>query len=424
MRRLKNTAILFTWFVALGAMGLLLGLSASATNDTLNRAPTLANHGFANAKDWPATFRPFRSSSIFNSLVPLNPRVASYSAIVIAHQFGATGRSGPVRVQEPGQFDYEHPIFYSSPTDPLVTLKCQNPKDYVNCGKRGTAYPFELRIPAKARPAGGNDAQMTVIAADGSMVDMWALYGTPGHTSGAGDNCTSTNIYPPREAARDWQTGDCLVAHNITNAGNVYTGSGIVTPPGANAAGTSLVGGIVTAQELVSGKIDHALYISGECGVGHQYPAQGDTQTCTSGVGPPLGGLEWYDVPCARTRANGLLQSWEKAILCALNQYGAYFLDNGSGGAYFVSSGTFGFTSSEEPWYDYDGPNFVSPFAALSTQGWDMIQIDDVRRDPNGRLYGTAARWRYKNGADWTPNGVDFPHHLHWLDACVARKSC
>jgi hypothetical protein len=379
--------------------------------------------GFLNPSSWPGSFRPFAATSVFNSLVPANPKIASYSSAVVANQFPG-GAGGPVRVTEAGQYDYSHPVFYATAADPLVSLNCQNPAGSIDCGAAGSAFPLQIHIPAKARPAGGTDHQFTIVAPDGSMVDFWSVIGTPGFTTGSGNSCTAASPYPPRQQTRDWQNGDCLVANNITNAGNISTGSGIVTPPGANVAGTALIGGLITATELISGTISHALYISGQCGIGHQFPGQGNTQACTSGIGPPIGGLEWYDIPCATTRANTALQPWEQGILCALNQYGGYFLDNGSGGAFFTG-GTFGFTQSEESTYDYAGAPYTSPYAALASQGWNIISIANPYLSASGVSLGPAGnRWAYNSDNNWQPNGVDFPDHIHWLDPCVAQKTC
>lgn len=405
-----------------GAGGATAVPAAGATAGPIS-ASSLTFAGFLNPYSWPGGFRPFAATSVFNSLVPANPTIASYSAAVVANQFPG-GAGGPVRVNEAGQYDYSHPVFFATAADPLVSLNCQNPTGYVDCGAAGSAYPLQIHIPAKARPAGGTDHQMTIVAPDGSMVDFWSVIGTPGFTSGSGNSCTSTSPYPPRQQTRDWQNGDCLVANNISNAGNISTGSGIVTPPGANVAGTALIGGLITATELISGTINHALYISGQCGVGHQYPGQGNTDQCTSGIGPPIGGLEWYDVPCATTRANPALQLWEQGVLCALNQYGGYFLDNGGGGAYFTG-GTFGFTQSEEPTYDYNGAPYTSPFAALSSQGWTALSIATPYLSASGVSLGPAGtRWAYNSDNNWQPSGVDFPDHIHWLDPCVAQKTC
>jgi hypothetical protein len=173
---------------------------------------------------------------------------------------------------------------------------------------------------------------------------------------------------------------------------------------------------VITAAELVAGQIDHAIFLTGGCAVGSQYPVEngGSTGQCAGGVGPPLGGREWYDVPCATTQANSALHPWEKAILCALNQYGAYLGDNDGSGPTFT--GINAETESEEPWYDYNGPNYTSPFAALASQGWSTISIPNVR--------GSASGVRWVGADPWRPAGVNFAAHIHWLAPCSAQGSC
>ncbi len=120
----------------------------------------------------------------------------------------------------------------------------------------------------------------------------------------------------------------------------------------------------------------------------------------------------WYDVPDATTNANSNLQPWEKAILNALHDYGAYFEDIFNGGSY--ATGLYLATDSQEPMVDFGTPN---PFAALAGQGWTPISIPNADGHGNSRI-----RWV---GADpWLPSGVDFPNHIHWLAPCSAQAAC
>jgi hypothetical protein len=263
------------------------------------------------------------------------------------------------------------------------------------CDQFCGTFPAQIRIPPKARPAGGSDAHFEIIQPDGTDISMWATYGTP---------------------HRDWQAGDTVTAGNVSNCGSFFTGPGTMAQgPAPTAGGACLRAGEITAAELLAGHIDHALFAAGACAEGRQYPAvpNATTHECTSGVGPPLGAREWYDVPCSVTEADGALRPWEKAILCALHDYGAYMEDSGGGGAYFTGIGVDG-TESSEPELDYGLPD---PFAALASQGWYAITI------PNADGHGTArARWV---GADvWNPPGVDFPKHIHWLAPCSAQGTC
>jgi hypothetical protein len=377
LRQLKGIADRFAYGLEYGERGASsVALAATAGGPD----------GLQNGREYSASFRPYGASSVWNRRVSSHPQIAPFSAAVVEHQFPTGKNDRPFRSNEPGVYDYGHPIFYASGSDPLVNTRCNQ-----YCG----TFPARIRIPPKARPAGGTDAHLEVIQPDGTDISMWATYGTPG---------------------RDWQTGDTVTAGNISDCGSFFSGPGTMpVGPAPTAGGACLRAGEITAAELLAGHINHALFAAGQCGNGWQYPAVPDASThpCTSGVGPPLGAREWYDVPCSATDENTNLRPWEKAILCALHDYGAYMEDSGGGGAYFTGVGVDG-TESSEPAFDYGQPD---PFAALASQGWYSITI------PNADKRGTArARWV---GADvWMPKGVDFPHHIHWLAPCSARGSC
>ena len=350
--------------------------------------------GFANAADYPTSFTPFASTSVWRTPISSHPTIAWYSAAVVAVQFPNGLNNRPVRATEAGKWDYSHPRFFASASDPLVNVQCTQ---YCGSPENGGA-PSQIYIPAKARSAGGSDSHLDVVQPDGTDISMWA---------------TTAN-------ASDWTPNSTLRAGVIANCGSFASGQGwLATGPGPTAAGYCDNAGIVTAAELLAGQINHALFIVGECGVGNQYPVEygGTTGTCTSGVGPPLGGREWYDVPCATTQGNGSLQPWEKAILCALNQYGAFMGDNEGGGSRFTG-GVSPQLESEEPWYDFFGAGYTSPFAALASQGWTSFSMSNVRSGAAG------IRWIGNTGDAWQPAGVDFAAHIHWLDACSAQGAC
>jgi len=336
-----------------------------------------------NGVEYVAGWTPYGCSSVWNQHVSANPTYAAFSNAVIASEFG-TGNTQPVRDQEAGPYDYGHPIYYASPTDPLVTLQCTA---YCNRTDNG-GYPASIHIPVLARPAGGSDAHMAVIQPDGTEIDMWAT-ATP---------------------SGNWTNGATLTAHAIANCGSFTSGSGVTpTGPAATAGGACLGAGLLRANELASGAIDHALFLITQCANGWQYPAfpNASTNACTSGTGPALGARLWYDVPDATTNANVHLAAWEKAVLNALHDYGGYLEDNISGGAY--ASGIAFLAESGEASSVFGQ---TDPFAALAAQGWYGISISGA----------SQTRWV---GADpWQPSGVSFVSHLHWLDPCSARGSC
>ena len=342
-------------------------------------APALGN-GVEYAAGW----APYScTTSPWNLHVSSSPRYATNSSAVIATEFGS-GNTQPVRSEEAGPYDYGHPVYYASASDPLVNLHCTA---YCNTADNG-GLPASMHIPAQARPAGGSDAHMAVIQPDGTEIDLWAT------------NSPSSN----------WTSGATVTAQAIANCGNFVTGSGFTpTGPAATAGGACLGAGLLRANELASGSIGHALFLIAQCAVGWQYPAfpNASTNGCTSGGGPPLGGRLWYDVPDATTAANTNLKPWEKAILNALHDYGGYLEDDVSGGA-SVSGIAFLAESGEAPW----AFGQTDPFSSLVSQGWSTIPV------------GGALDMRYLGASPWQPGNVNFAAHLHWLDPCSAHATC
>jgi hypothetical protein len=321
--------------------------------------------------------------SPWNTRVSVSPTYASYSGAVIATEF-ANGNTQPVREEEAGPYDFSHPIYYASTSDPVVSLQCTL---YCNTVDNG-GYPATMYLPALARPAGGSDAQMAVIQPNGTEIDFW------------------TTTTP----SANWTTGATVTAKAIANCGSFTTGSGFLpTGPAATAGGSCLATGYLRANELAAGSIDHALELVSQCAVGWQYPAypNATTSACTSGTGAPLGGHLWYDVADTTTNANAALQPWEKAILNALHDYGGYLEDDVGGGA-SPSGIAFLAASGEAPWV-YGHPD---PFAMLASQGWYAVTVSG------------SFTPRYVGADPWQPAGVNFAAHFHWLDPCAARGSC
>jgi hypothetical protein len=346
---------------------------------------------FSNAQDYSTSFVPYASNSVWNTPVSTHPTYLSSSAAIVAAQFPGGNNTQTIRANEAGVYDYSHPRYFASNADPVVALRCT-----LYCGAPDNGgVPATAHIPALARPALGSDAHIDVVQADGTEICAWGV----------------------TQPGANWATGQTLTALNIANCGSFSSGAGwLSNGPGPTAAGFALQSGIITAAELIAGQINHAIFITGQCAIGSQYPSEpgASTDQCTSGLGPPLGGREWYDVPCSTTQANSALRPWEKAILCAMNIYGGYMGDDVGGGSTFTGTGAG--VESEEPWYAYQGPGYTSPFAPLAAQGWGTIHMLNVIGNQSG------TRWV---GADpWQPAGVNFAAHIHWLDPCSARGAC
>ena len=169
------------------------------------------------------------------------------------------------------------------------------------------------------------------------------------------------------------------------------------------AAWFSNLAGIIRAQEMEAGQINHALFAIVRCSDGAAvYPAKSGTtaRTCSSLGLPgtssvPMGARLWLDMSDAQIDALAA-PAWKKTILKALAHYGAIVGDTG---AY---SQKFSF-----------GLQFES-----GTTYTAMGHADKM------------AEWAAKQGFTGRPsylglgNVVDWGRYLRVLDPCVSRGSC
>jgi hypothetical protein len=237
--------------------------------------------------------------------------------------------------------DVFHPIYWAALSDPLYTTDRSSGTD--------EADGLSIRMPQGAMPGDGVDGHLTVIAPDGSGVDLWQA--VVNHTT-----------------------------HTISySIGRLFEVDGNGTDGGGTAAGFPCLAGQVRAAELEAGEINHALFITSIVGANdtdtsfgfgtvagsgdgsHVYPADsGDAeQSALSGSSghtwPPMGC--WVRINLTESQVNALsIPAWEKAILHALRVYGAYFGDTGGSGFgvfQFESSQMYTSMGLDDPYLDY-----------------------------------------------------------------------
>jgi hypothetical protein len=259
-----------------------------------------------------ACWRPYSSSSPFNRQLPATPTIAPNSSSIIANltanQYGFEGGTGQFAFTSD---DGRDGVYYSTPSDPVVTIHCTyywgpgtcSGSDKVNVDGK------EIHVPAGAMPQdNGSDAHMTVVdQADQVEYDFE-------NASWSSDHKT-LNVWSGAE---------------IPAGPNLGTGLG----GGGTAAGFSTLAGLITEPELASGTINHALAINVPCTNGSVYPAggayglacsqlQGNTNT---GTATPLGTLFQLNMTDAQIAGSGA-PSWEKTIMTAMAHYGMYVND-------------------------------------------------------------------------------------------------
>jgi len=241
--------------------------------------------------------------------------------------------------------DFGHPTYYSQPSDPVFTLRSTNP----NSAVEGMRIP----IPDDARPAGGGDGHMTVVTPDGWEYDFWQVTSKP-----AGGGVLVFN-----GGGRTRIDGDGL--------GSFGT-----------AALFGNLAGMIRAPELISGHIDHALFLTVKCtamntsfgygtvaaqGSGNSayvYPAMHGGSGCSDPNLPPLGARFRLNMSDAQIQALAV-PGWKKTILTALAHYGGYVGDTGGPGFAFMfeSSTTYTAFGAQDP---------LVPFAqANNLPTWD-----------------------------------------------------
>ncbi|GAC1399763.1 MAG: hypothetical protein NVSMB59_21360 [Vulcanimicrobiaceae bacterium] len=94
---------------------------------------------------------------------------------------------------------------------------------------------------------------------------------------------------------------------------------------GATAAGFALSVGRVSADELLAGRIDHAIFLVTPCENGHVAPAISDDHGRDAGC-PPIGARLWLDSPESTIDRSGASRD-ARTILQAMHEYGGFIGD-------------------------------------------------------------------------------------------------
>ncbi|HWC26329.1 MAG TPA: hypothetical protein VG474_07080, partial [Solirubrobacteraceae bacterium] len=279
------------------------------------------------ARHWPdGCWRPYAASSPFNRRIPRAAPLADGSSKVVERLTDWGPPQNLLAGHADTRTDYFHPLYWSHRRDPVFRVRCIL---YRPCEVEG----HRIRIPERARPAGGGDGHLAVVdARSGWEYDFWQVRSKP---SGG---------------------GELVVSHGgRTRIG----GSGLRS--NATAAAFGLAAGVIRAAEIRAGRIDHALFAQIKCTSGRSvYPAipGGTGDPCerfglSNAAAPPLGArfrLAMSDRQIARLRVPG----WKKTILRALARYGMIVGDTNGGnaawGLQLESGSTYTSFGKRDPW--------------------------------------------------------------------------
>jgi hypothetical protein len=268
-----------------------------------NRSSCQQRFGSFSTGHWPpACWRPYGSSSPFNTPIPANPRLSSESTAIIRymtshHWFLQTDGSHNFTLDSGGS----RPVYWSQSSDPLIRVVCSG------------GYPcqpgLKLHIPSGAQPENQSDGHMTVVdQAAGREYDFWRA-STPAHGR-----------------------------MSVSSAGSIPIGANSGTGLGgvAEAADLGLLGGLVRAPELAAGRIEHALITTVPCVQSRDvWPspagARGDTVCANGGAAPHFASLLQLDMSDAEIAATHA-PSWQQTLMTAMAHYGIYVIDTSGSG--------------------------------------------------------------------------------------------
>lgn len=271
--------------------------------------------------------------------------------------------------------DWQHPAYYSNPTDPMFTIKRRAD------GYNSAYWDVQIRIPQAARPAAGGDGHFTVV--DQSTGTEWDMY----------------------KVATD--VGGTKLQRLPTGGGTIYArgfgkselrGTGINVGTGnATAAHFGNLAGSIRAQELEAGRIDHALFMLVKCDSGAKvYPAQGLGYKCPNPANAPAEGMR-FALSMSDAQIEALaVPRWKKTVLRAMAHYGMYVGDTTGGTPWTVwaESGSTYTSFGQE-----DRMDAVARSAGIPRSG-DGAYYFDMR------------------------TGVDWQRYLRVVDPCVSEKTC
>jgi hypothetical protein len=261
-------------------------------------------------------WRPFASTSPFNTLLPADPKPAADNATVRQHiasyRWHVENSAASFAISAP---ERTRAVYYAKPSDPVMTIRCAAAYGPTSCkgANHISTNGARIHVPAGAQPDSNADRHMSIIETNtGTEYDLYQA-----SVSGS------------------------TISAKTAAAFNANTSDG--TRDGGDAASLALTAGLLRPSELLAGHIDHALAISVPCvnangaAVGYVWPASGGWgEPCgtywseTASTAPPIGTLFKLDMTDAEIAGSGA-PAWERTVMTALAHYGAYAEDtNGS----------------------------------------------------------------------------------------------
>jgi hypothetical protein len=315
----------------------------------------------------PGCWRPFSDNSPWNTPIPDSPRLADNSSEMVGNLTAGHDPNALRAGIADTSSDYYKPTFYARPTDPLYTIEDSS---FLG-GER-------IRMPDTARPAGGSDHHMTVVW-NGYHYGFWnTVVNHETRTLSAGPESS-------------W-----LTARKQRIDGPGYGGNS--TGCGSTASGFCNLAGIIRAQEMERGTINHALFAtSSHVGSGQVFPATSGGAHDIAGY-PPMGTRFQLDPNYMTNERLATYPVWEQPILRALRDYGMYLGDDSGADSFAlqIESGT--------------------TYTALGLED-EMVKYARSVGAPSSSDSGRTV-YTFDLG------NVDWANHLRAIAPCVSERNC
>ncbi len=254
------------------------------------------------------------------------------------------------------------PVYLAKTSDPAVTINC-------TAWSCPSLQGLTVHIPSDAVPGqaySGSDKQMVVVDPNGRYT--YEFYQ-------AGNVLSSGNI----------SSGEKFDTYTSTAWAQSYDGA-------VDNGHVSLISGMVSAQDLLQGSINHAVLIGSPCSTGTVYPSIATPDVyCGGGSGAPVGARLWLNLTDSQVDA-AVSDPVQRMVAKALIHYGGFVHD----------------TTASSQW---------------------MVRRTGAQRDPDKSAWASAAA-KYGIPTDgsriWIPDGWPsaISSQFVWLDPCVTQLSC
>jgi hypothetical protein len=326
-------------------------------------------------------------------------------------------RYGQTYLATPGVNDIDGvPVYYATSSDPVYTITSCT---YHGSGTRnpvGHSFHFPSGAQFGGNPNGGGCSY-------GSCMDQFVVIWDQTQNV-----LFSSYVYGSSHPALPSCSGHCYIslyycgmANRATDSGYGNAGAGYATN------GLSPEAGIIRAQELVQGQINHALLLNTGCTNGQVvFPNQSPSNTaavCSNRTNrPPNGALVFLDyTPTQLATLKTKLPAWQYPIVAAMSTYGGYISDTGGSiGARSIepsrieSGQSYRYYGKGDPVWNFMSANcgtgcnlgVKAPTPPKSSQ---IYSLDVFANIPN--LPGPAC----------SSSSCGVVQHMHIADPCVAK---